>query len=179
MFENYVGLFFRHPCVDSFFEDDDLDYSFNANPSFAPIIADARTHQSLVKQSPQQQQDKATAEFLENEMEYKIHIDLPGVEVADVDISLVEKTYLVIQAERKYEYLYSEKQENKVQKQIRLPVNADADQANATFKNGVLTLTFPKKTLSSEGNVRKLSISTDDGHEHDETELEHKKQRKA
>jgi len=195
VFDNDDDLFFRHPFVDRFLQDDDLDlfHSFRRSlgqPAFVAITAAPGS--SGKQQQPQQQeqqvaqQEQAVAnpsgatnsffkqlspllgsDLVESETDYKIHVDLPGVEASDVDISLVENKYLVIQAERKFVHeeakdkVHSmERSFGKVQRRFRLPVNADVDQANTTFKNGVLTLTFPKKVLSAEGSVRKLSIST-------------------
>ena len=196
VFDNDDDLFFRHPFVDRFLQDDDLDlfHSFRRSlgqPAFVAITGDGRVapagssgKQQQVQQVAQQEQAVANpsgatnsffkqlspllgSDLVESETDYKIHVDLPGVEASDVDISLVENKYLVIQAERKFVHeeakdkVHSmERSFGKVQRRFRLPVNADVDQANTTFKNGVLTLSFPKKVLSAEGSVRKLSIST-------------------
>lgn len=177
-------LFFRHPFVDRFFDDDDMDL-FHA---FRRSLAAPRLTEGSGKKEQQvsQQQEQAVAnpasstnnflrqlspllgsDLVETETDYKIHVDLPGVEASDVDISLVENKFLVIQAERKYVHeeekdkVHSmERSFGKVQRRFRLPANADVDKANTLFKNGVLTLTFPKKVVSNEGSVRKLPIAT-------------------
>lgn len=107
-----------------------------------------------------------SSDLVETETEYKIHVDLPGVEASDVDISLVENKHLVIQAERKYVHeetkdkVHSmERSYGKVQRRFRVPANADIDHVTTVFKNGVLSLSFPKKV--KEANVRKLQIVTE------------------
>jgi HSP20 family molecular chaperone IbpA len=106
------------------------------------------------------------SDLVETESEYKIHVDLPGVEASDVDISLVENKHLVIKAERKYVHeepkdkVHSmERSYGKVQRRFRVPANADVDHVTTVFKNGVLSLSFPKKV--KETNVRKLQIVTE------------------
>lgn len=47
-----------------------------------------------------------------------------------------------------------ERKYGKVERRIRLPANADSDGAATSFKNGVLTITFPKKEMK----VRKLNV---------------------
>lgn len=109
------------------------------------------------------------SDLVESESDYKIHVDLPGVEVSDVEISLVENKFVVIQAERKHVHeeekdkVHSmERSYGKVQRRFRLPANADVEKASSVFKQGVLTVTVPKKVVASgEEKVRKLLISTE------------------
>lgn len=193
-------LFFRHPFVDRFIDDDDVDlfHVFRrslANPRMMESQGSKKQQAAGQQQQQQQQQQvqsqqaqaeqavanpaSATNSFfrqlspllgsdlVESESDYKIHVDLPGVEAGDVDISLVENKFLVIQAERKYVHeeekdkVHSmERSYGKVQRRFRIPANADVDKADTSFKNGVLTLVFPKKVVNAEGNVRKLTINT-------------------
>ena len=102
-------------------------------------------------------------DLIETTNDYNVHVDLPGVEASDLDISIVDKN-LVIKAERKRVHEEStdrihslERAFGKVERQIRLPNNADTDHVVTAFKNGVLTIQFPKKL--QEGQVKKLHIS--------------------
>ncbi len=105
-------------------------------------------------------------DLIESDNSYNVHADLPGVEPKDLDISIVDR-FLVLKAERKYVHeenndkVHSmERSFGKVQRKIRLPANADLDSAETKFKNGVLTITFPKKAIEPEGEVKKLKIDT-------------------
>lgn len=100
-----------------------------------------------------------TADLIESPNDYTVHVDLPGVE--DLDISIRDRV-LCMKAERKAAHevendvVHSfERSYGKVQRKILLPINADAEHAQAKFKNGVLTVTFPKV---GGGEVKKLTI---------------------
>lgn len=81
---------------------------------------------------------------------------LPGVKPEDVDISVLGET-LRIQAETKEEreqtpdngkesgrWIVRERRHGMVQRVLTLPGQVKADEAQATFEHGVLTLTLPK-----------------------------------
>jgi HSP20 family protein len=90
-------------------------------------------------------------DLIESEHNYSVNVDLPGVAPEDLDIS-IQDDCLCMQAERKYEHeekndrVHSmERSFGKVQRKVRLPKNADLDRVQTSMKNGVLTVTFPKK----------------------------------
>ena len=104
-----------------------------------------------------------SADLIESDSDYHVHADLPGVE--DLNIEIVGRT-LVIKAERKVvhdtdvDMVHAvERSYGKVQRQILLPVNADIDKASSRFVNGVLTVSFPKRTAGSQVTKR-LAINT-------------------
>ena len=75
---------------------------------------------------------------------------LPGVKAADVSVS-VTGNVLTIKGESKAEedesdqsYYRQERRFGTVQRSIRLPVRVEADDAQATFEDGVLKLELPK-----------------------------------
>ncbi len=75
---------------------------------------------------------------------------LPGVKPEDVDITISGNT-LSIKGETKTEeeikredYLYQERRYGSFSRTIALPASLQTDKAEATFENGVLTLTIPK-----------------------------------
>lgn len=76
---------------------------------------------------------------------------LPGIKPDDLNIS-VTGDVLTISGENKREeehknarYHMRETQYGSFTRSIPLPVSVNADQANANFEDGVLTLTLPKK----------------------------------
>ena len=102
-----------------------------------------------------------SADLIESDSDYHVHADLPGVE--DLDVTIRDRV-LCMKAERKAahevdnDYVHSfERSYGKVQRQILLPANADVDHAQAKFRNGVLTVSFPK--LVSAVGVKKLTIN--------------------
>jgi HSP20 family protein len=79
-----------------------------------------------------------------------VEASLPGIKPEDVDIS-ISGNALTIKGESKQEkeeeqekYHYRERRYGIYQRTITLPVEVDADGADATFQDGVLKLTLPK-----------------------------------
>jgi len=75
---------------------------------------------------------------------------LPGVKPEEVDISITGDT-LTIKGETKAEeeikredYLYQEHRYGAFSRSVTLPSGLDTDKAEASFDNGILTLTIPK-----------------------------------
>eukprot|EP01040_Poterioochromonas_malhamensis_P005980 gene5980-6427_t len=106
-------------------------------------------------------------DLIETEAAYYVHIDVPGVEANDIDISVADK-YLEVKAERKPLYdpatvkIHSaERGVGKIHRKLRIPSNGDIDKAETKLKYGVLTVTIPKKTAAEEKNVKKLTILTE------------------
>jgi HSP20 family protein len=80
-----------------------------------------------------------------------VETSLPGFDPDDVDVSIIGNT-LTIKGETKHEeekeekgkYHYRERRYGAVQRSINLPVEVNADAAEATFEKGVLKLALPK-----------------------------------
>ncbi len=75
---------------------------------------------------------------------------LPGVKPEEVDISITGDT-LTIRGEHKEEqevkqedYFYKEHRFGSFSRSVTIPVQVKSDKAEATFDNGILTLTLPK-----------------------------------
>lgn len=86
----------------------------------------------------------------ETDKAYKVCADLPGVSEQDLDVR-IEQDVLTIRAERKQErkedqedYHLVERSHGMFQRSLRLPSNVDADNVQARFRDGVLTITVPK-----------------------------------
>ncbi len=86
---------------------------------------------------------------------YYLEIDLPGVKKEDIDIS-VNDGVLVISGERKLEK--KEEKENytriesffgRFERAFKLPADADLDNIEAKYENGVLKIFIPKKQKES------------------------------
>jgi len=80
-----------------------------------------------------------------------VKAEIPGMEAKDIDIAIVGDT-LTIKGEKKTER--EEKEENyhiversygSFSRSMKLPAAVDADKVEATYKNGVLTVSCPKK----------------------------------
>jgi HSP20 family protein len=86
----------------------------------------------------------------ETDKELKVEAELPGVSEDDVEVTLSDDV-LTIRGEKKAErteqkenYHVMERSYGSFARSIRLPFPTNPDDVNASFNNGVLTLTIPK-----------------------------------
>ena len=86
----------------------------------------------------------------ENEKEYLISAELPGMEIKDVDITLTEGI-LTVKGEKKNEKEDKEEDYHRIERRygsfhrsFRIPGRVKPDKVNATYKDGILKLTLPK-----------------------------------
>lgn len=93
---------------------------------------------------------------------YRLRLDLPGVRREDVKIN-TEGNRLTISGERHREkkeenrdFLRVERSAGSFYRSMTLPAGIDADQAKASFDNGVLTVNIPKieKRKAKEIQIR-------------------------
>jgi len=98
------------------------------------------------------------------EGQLQVHADLPGVNENDVKVA-IENDMLVIQGERKRDeqreeqgWYRSERSYGSFYRAIPLPDGAEADKANASFRNGVLEVTVP--IPKGQQQTRQIPIST-------------------
>ena len=106
-------------------------------------------------------------DVVEDEGEFVVKASLPGMTADDIDITFTDGN-LTIQGEIKKEtsteeatYHLTERFYGKLYRQIRLPAEVDADNIQAHFENGVLTLTLPK---SEEVKPKRIAISSGEKH---------------
>jgi len=102
-------------------------------------------------------------DIYETEQNIVLKAELPGVDPKDVEATVHEGT-LYLKGERKFEkevkeesYHHVERSHGSFARSFELPASVDADKVLAEFKDGVLTLTMPKK---EEGKAKKIRIST-------------------
>ncbi len=103
----------------------------------------------------------------ETDKEYRITAELPGMDEKDIELTL-HNDHLLIKGEKKQEqeeqgqgYHRMERSYGLFQRHIPLPQQVDTDKADATFKNGVLTITLPKLSDVKSG-AKKISIKGGD-----------------
>ena len=90
-------------------------------------------------------------DVIENEKQFVIKANLPGIEKKDVNISLKDNHLLIeATAETKNEckntnVILLERYNGKYQRLITLSENCDTDKIKAKLDNGVLVLEIPKK----------------------------------
>lgn len=81
-----------------------------------------------------------------------IHAELPGMEKNDVKITITDGNVLTIRGEKKREEHHEEKNYMRVERSFgtfarsfTLPDGMRTNSVNASFENGVLTITIPKE----------------------------------
>jgi HSP20 family protein len=99
-------------------------------------------------------------DIAEDEKSYEIHVAVPGVKKQDFKIDLIDGK-LTISGERKMEekkegknFHSLETQYGSFSRSFFVPEDVKADQVEATYEDGLLKLTLPKK----EKKVSKASI---------------------
>jgi len=95
-----------------------------------------------------------------------IKADLPDVDEKDIDIR-VENNTLTIRGERKFEqkveeenYLRVERAYGAFSRSFALPSSVNTDSINAEYKNGVLSVTLPKR---EESKPRQIKVAVSNG----------------
>jgi HSP20 family protein len=85
----------------------------------------------------------------ENENNYIIQVELPGVPKSDVSVNVNDELLMTISGEKKRSeqsnLLRSERVFGSFKRTLQLPENADVEKIKATYNQGVLELTVEKK----------------------------------
>jgi HSP20 family protein len=125
---------------DRFFEDFTLPGVFSEETGFTPAFDVSETEDTLM-----------------------VKAELPGMEEKDIDISLSDGI-LTIKGEKKQEkesdgghYHRVERRYGAFSRTMRLPTEVDTEKVNATYKDGVLSVTMPK---TEKAKPRKIEIAT-------------------
>lgn len=118
---------------------------------------------SLAMSSPFDGRFSPKIELSESDSEYKISAELPGVNEKDVDIS-VSKDALTISGEKRSEhseekgsFKRTERFYGSFHRVIPLNGEVDTEKAEASYKNGVLTITLPKSE-SAKSSTRRIEV---------------------
>lgn len=99
------------------------------------------------------------ADILETAHEYRVLLDLPGVDPASIKLT-VEKSTLQVAAERKFAGLASGEELHRSERafgafarNFTLPSSVDASRVEAAYEAGVLTVTLPKREESKARTI--------------------------
>lgn len=93
-------------------------------------------------------------DVVEDDQKFELYADLPGVKQEDLDIQ-VDKDVLTIRGERKLEKK-GERSSGAFSRSFTLPKHVDVEKIAASLKDGVLTLTLPKRP---EAQPRQIKIA--------------------
>ena len=91
---------------------------------------------------------------------FVVHLDLPGVDPASIDVS-IEQNVLTVSAQRHWEsvegdqIVANERRQGTFTRQLFLGNALDAEKIHASYENGVLTITIP---VAEKAKPRKIEI---------------------
>jgi HSP20 family protein len=93
--------------------------------------------------------------------EFKVHLDLPGVDPGAVELT-VEKDVLTVRATRRWvraeddQIQVTERAQGEFQRQLFLGESLDREHITATYEDGVLTITIP---VVEQAKPRRVEIT--------------------
>ena len=102
-----------------------------------------------------------SVEVIASDKDVRISAELPGLDEKDVEV-LVDNDVLTIRGEKRSETedkerRFSERYYGRFERVIPLPVAVEEDEAEASFNNGVLTMTLPKSAKAEE-KAKRIAI---------------------
>ena len=107
--------------------------------------------------------DEAKSDMVETDKAIEVSIELPGMEMKDIEVT-VNDDMLTVKGEKKIErqeekkgYYLSERSYGAIYRTIPLPPGVDGEKAQASFKNGVLTIRLPQ-TPGAQAKVKRIEV---------------------
>jgi HSP20 family protein len=112
---------------------------------------------------PAETEVKLKVDVKENDKAFTVHAEIPGVKKEDIQVD-IDGNIISIRAERKQEkeekkgekVIYSERSYGMASRSLTLPSDVDTQGASASYKDGVLDLTLPKK---AGAQAKRISIA--------------------
>lgn len=105
------------------------------------------------------------SDVVETDDGIEVSIELPGLDEKEVEVTLTDEA-LTIRGEKKIErreekrgYYVSERSYGSIYRSIPLPAGVDSEKAEATFKNGVLTVRLPQSP-EAKAKVKKIAVKS-------------------
>ncbi|WP_440991806.1 Hsp20/alpha crystallin family protein [Haloarchaeobius baliensis] len=103
--------------------------------------------------------EEMSLDLVEHDDEFVVAVDLPGFERDEVSIRVTDHR-LEIDAEHEAEteeeeehYLRHERTHRELHRSVRLPDEVDTENVAARMRNGVLTITLPKREVTEARTV--------------------------
>ena len=107
--------------------------------------------------------DEAKSDMVETDKAIEVSIELPGMEMKDIEVT-VNDDMLTVKGEKRIErqeekkgYYLSERSYGAIYRTIPLPPGVDGEKAQASFKNGVLTIKLPQ-TPEAQAKVKRIEV---------------------
>jgi len=106
---------------------------------------------------------EARSDVVETGDAIEVSIELPGMDMKDIDVSVTDDM-MTIKGEKKVErqedkkgYYLSERSYGAIYRTIPLPPGVDGEKAQASFRNGVLTVRLPQ-TPEAQARVKRIEV---------------------
>ncbi|MBX4862283.1 Hsp20/alpha crystallin family protein [Rhizobium sophorae] len=104
-----------------------------------------------------------SVEISDTDKDIKVTAEVPGLEEKDIEV-ILDDGVLTLKGEKRSETedkekQFSERYYGRFERRIPLATEVKEDQVDATFKNGVLTVTLPKSE-KAQSQVRRIAIRT-------------------
>ena len=150
---NYPASLARfHDEFDQLFES--FLQGFPLAPSMFPRMPRAIAGSTLIKPS---------VDIAASDKAYTITAEVPGVDEKQINVEIQGDTLIIRgqkehqKEEKKNDYYCVERSYGSFQRQLSLPEDADADRIKAAYKQGVLTLTVPRKAAMARA-VKQIDV---------------------
>jgi len=103
-----------------------------------------------------------SVEMVETDQGLRVSAELPGLDEKDVEL-LIDDGVLTLRGEKRAEIAdkergYTERSYGRFERVIALPFPVEEDKAEASFKNGVLSVTLPRSAKAPE-HARRIAIN--------------------
>jgi HSP20 family protein len=102
-------------------------------------------------------------DFVETEASYEVTAELPGMDEKNIEVKFADGV-LTIKGEKqeekeqkKKDYYLQERKFGSFERSFRIPETVDTDKIAAGFKNGMLTVTLPKK-LEAQKPAKNIEV---------------------
>jgi HSP20 family protein len=102
-------------------------------------------------------------DFVEHEKAFELTAEMPGLDEKSIEVK-VSNDVLTIKGEKTEDkeqkdkdFYLKERRFGSFERSLRVPETVDADKIEASFKNGVLTVTLPK-TEEAQKPVKKIEV---------------------
>ena len=109
---------------------------------------------------------KPSLDIASDDKEYTIKVELPGMDASDIAIEFTDST-LKINGEKRQEkeekgkdFYRIERSYGSFQRILDIPEDSDTDAITSNYKNGVLSISIPKKALPQK-DTKKIEVKAE------------------
>ena len=109
---------------------------------------------------------KPSLDIASDDKEYTIKVELPGMDASDISIEFTD-SILKINGEKRQEkeekgkdFYRIERSYGSFERILDIPENSDTDNITSNYKNGVLSISIPKKALPQK-DTKKIEVKAE------------------